>query len=309
MVASTVAASAVTRVARIAEATWATTPATPAFKNLRVIDAGIQTNKTVKPIMELAVHRNVMDEVQAFQAAGASYKFALSYGSFDDVMADALFGAWTSDVLVNGIVRNSATYEETLQLNGALSFSRLTGGMVDSFDINIASQSEITGGFSVKGQKETLDTAIIASATYVASNTKQVMSTGVSVAALAVASLVTPKVKSLSLQIKNSLRERPVIDSLYSIALGESLIDVTGTIELYFFDNAHYQKVLDHGGGDLTFTLGQTTLEKYLFDMPSIVFLDGKRNVGGVGNDVLVSIPFRAKYDGTKSMQITRAVV
>lgn len=308
MVATTVAASAVSRVARISEVTWATTPATPVFKNLRVMDAGIRTNKTTKPIMELAVHRNVMDEVQTFQGATAAYKAALSYGSFDDVMADVLFGAWSTDVLVNGIVRNSATYEEMLQLNGALSFSRLTGGMVDSMDFNIASMSEITCGFNVKGQKEALDTAIISGATYTASNTKQVMSTGVSVAALAIAGLTTPKVKSLSLMIKNSLRDRPVIDSLYTIALGESLIDVTGTIELYFFDNAHYQKVLDHGGGDLTFTLGQTTLEKYLFDMPSIVFLDGARNVGGVSNDVLISIPFRAKYDGTKSMQITRAV-
>lgn len=306
---TTIPASAVTRVARIAEVTWGTTPATPTFKVLRVTDAGIRTNKSTKAVEEIATHRNVMDEVQTFQGASAAYKFALSYGSFDDILSDVLFGTWSTNVLVNGTTRAAATYEEMLQQNGATSFSRLTGGMLDSLDLTIAAQSDIVGGFSVKGKKETLDTAIISGATYTAPNAKQVMSSGVSVGSLAIAGLTTPKVKSISLSIKNGLRERPVVDSLYTEEFGESLIQVTGTLELYYFSNAHYQMNLDHGGGDLTFMLGQTTNEKYTFDLPAIVFLDGARQIGGVGNDVMISQPFRAKYDGTaKSMQITRAV-
>ncbi len=308
MAASTLPASAVTRCAYVAESTWGTTPSSPAFQVMRVTDAGIRTNTQTKVIQELATDRNVRDEVETFQGGSAAYKFALSYGSTDDILAAVCHGTWQTDVLVNGTTRTSFTFEETLQLNGALSFSRLTGGMIDSLDLNIASESEISGGFNVKGQKETLDTAILSSATYTSANSKQVMSTGVSVASLAVASLTTPKVKSLSLQIKNNLRDRPTIDSLYSDPFGEGLIDVTGTMELYFAANAHYQAVLDHGGGDLSFTLGQTTGEKYTFDLPGIVFLDGARNVGGVNNDVMISVPWRAKYTSSKSLQITRAV-
>jgi len=306
----TVAASAVTRIGYIAESAWGTTPATPAFQVMRVTDAGIRTNKTTKTIQEIAADRNIRDEPQTYQSASAAYKFALSYGSFDDILAAALFGQWSTNVLKNGTTRQSFTFEGTLQLNGSLSFSRLLGGMIDSLDLDITAESEVTGGFNVMGQKETLATAIISGATYTAANNNPVMSAGVSPAALTVGSLVSPAVHKVSWSLKNSLRARPVVDSLYSLEFGEGLCDVTGALELYFTSNAHYQAVLDHGGGDLTVTIGNSTGNKYTIDCPNIVFLDGARQVGGVNNDVMINIPFRAKYNSgtSNTITITRAV-
>lgn len=307
---STIASNAVNRIADIAETAWTTTPATPAFQVMRLTDAGIKTDKTTKAVIELATHRNVADEVQTFQAGSAAYKGVMSYGSFDDWLANVMFGAWTTNVLKNGVTRTSRTIEEMLNLNGSLSFTRLTGAMADTFSLDVTAQDVVNIGFNFKGQKETLDTAIISGATYTAANTKVPMSAGVSVGSLAVASLTTPAVRKVSIAVKNSLRDRPTVDSLYSLEYGEGACEVTGSVELYFKSNAHYQKVLDHGGGDLTFILGTVTAEKYTVDMPNIVFLNGARQTGGVNNDVMINIPIRARYDSSSgaSMSITRAV-
>lgn len=307
----TIPSGARTRVAYIAEVTPGTTPATPAFQIIRVTGGGIRTHKTTKAIPEIAQDRNYRSEVNPYQSASVNYGFALHYGAFDDLLAQALFGSWQTNVLKNGTTRNFATFEETYVTGAAtLSFSRLTMGFVDSFNLDITAQSEINGSFEIIGQKETLDTAIIASATYTAASAKDVMASGANVASLSVAGLTTPKIKKLTIAVKNSLIQRPVVDSLYSEEFGEGLCDVTGTLEMYYASNAHYQKNLDHGGGALSVVLGSVTSEKYQIDMGNIVFLDGAKSVQGPNGDVMITQPYRAKYyaSDAASIKITRAV-
>lgn len=305
------ASSARVRVAYIAEVTPGTTPATPGFNIMRVTGAGIRTNKKTQAIRELRTDANVMAEVQTSQSASAQYQFALSYASFDDIIAAALRSTWTTNVVKNGTSLASFTFEEMGDNNGSNTFSRLTYGLIDQFSLDIPAEGAITGSFNVVGQKEALATAAISGATYTAANTKTPMAAGLSVASLSLASLSTPKVKRMTLDIKNSLRQRFVVDSLYPDSFGHDLIDVSGTIEMYFPDNTAYQKVLDHGGGALAVTLGQVTSEKYTLSLPTITFLDGARQVGGTNNDVMVNIPFRATgsdNSSNPSIQITRAV-
>lgn len=307
---TTPASGARTRVAYIAEVTPGTTPATPAFQNMRVTGAGIRTNKTTKAVAEIDPTLNVRDEPELSQSGSAAYNFALTYGSFDDIIANVLGSSWSTNAINNSNGQATMTFEETLDLNGSLSFSRLTYGLVDSFSLSAQVGSEINGSFNVVGQKETLATAIISSATYTAANTKAVMAPGLGVAALSVGSLSAPKVKGIKFDIKRNLRPRFVLDSLYPDSFGQASVDVTGTIDLYFAANAHYQAVLDHGGGALSFNLGTVTTEKYTVSMPNIVFLDGARQVGGTTSDVMVSIPIRATKDPSAlySIGLTRAV-
>lgn len=305
------ASSARVRAAYIAEVTPGTTPSTPAFQIMRVTGAGIRTNKKTAAIRELRTDANVMAEVQQSQHATAAYQFALSYGSFDDIIAAALRSTWSTNVVKNGTTLASFTFEEMGDNNGTNTYSRLTYGLIDTFSLDVPAEGNITGSFGVIGQKEALATSAIASATYTATNTKTPMASGLSAGSLSVASLSTPKVHRVTLDIKNGVRPRFVIDSLYPDSFGHDLMDVTGTIEVYFVDNTAYQKVLDHGGGSLAVTLGSVTGEKYTISLPTITFLDGARQVGGTSNDVMVSIPFRATgsdNSSNPSIQITRAV-
>jgi hypothetical protein len=299
------------RRAYVAEATWGATPATPTFKVLRTTGGNIRNNKTTKTSNETQADRNVRDEFMTALGASGSYNFELSYGSFDDIIEAALAGTWTTNVLKNGVARKYFSFEETLELGATDSFSRFPGGLVSALALDITAESEITGSFSVMAQKEQLATAIVTGATYTAPNSEPVMVAGVSVGGLTVAGLdPAPKLRKVTLNIENNLRRRPVITSLYSEEFGWGKCDVTGAFEAYFDSNDLYQAVLDHGGGDMSLTLGQDANKKYTIDLPAIRFLDGERQVGGNEDDVIVSIPFRARYDATEvaSIKITRAV-
>lgn len=308
---ATIAAAAVSRVAYIAESTFNTTPATPTFLPLRVTDAGIRPNKTTKEIQEIAAHRNVAANVNVSQSGSATYKFAMSYATFDDILAAALFSTWSTNVLKIGTTRTSFTFEETHNLNGSSSYHRLSGAMIDSFDLEFTAGDAVHGGFTTKGALLALATSAIASSSYTAANTKVPMATGAGMASLSFAGLTTPLIKKISLSIKNSLRDRQTVDSLYTQAYGEGLCQVTGNVEMYFSSNAHLQAVLDHtAGATLSFTIGTVTTEKYTFSMAGVTLLDGATQVGGTNNDVMISVPFQAVYDSSSatSITVTRAV-
>jgi hypothetical protein len=299
------------RVAYIAEVTPGTTPATPTFLTLRRTGGGMLNNKSSIVSDEIRLDRNVIDEIETAVDPTASYDFEFNHASIDDMLAAALFGSWSSNVLTNANVEQSFTVEETVDAGGGtLAYRRMTGAMIDTLSLNIAARSKVTGSVAFMGRQKTLAAAIISGATYTAPGAS-LPQTANSVASLAVAGLdPVPKVRSLTLNIANNLRRVEQVGSKFTTDFGMGKIDVTGTIEAYFESNTLYQAVLDHGGGALTFTIGAVANQKYTFNLPAIRFLDGASTLGGANDDVMVSIPFRACLDSgiSGSIRITRAV-
>lgn len=308
----TIASGSSRRIAYAPETVYGTAPATPSFKTLRATGGGPRTNKTTGTSDEIQADRNVRDEYQLGQDVTGAYDFELTYGSFDDLLEGVMFGTWATNVLKNGTTDKSFTFEETLNIGGAnRSYSRYTGGMVSMLSLSIASRAAVTGSMTIMAQDETLDTAIVTGTTYVAAPTTPVMTSSANVAALSIPGLTTqPKVRSLTMEINNNLRTRPLVGSLFTDSFGYGRFEVTGTLECYFESNELYQKVLDHGSSSLTFTAGNATLNKYTFFLPKIIFGNGERRPGGNNDDVMLSIPFRAVYDATTAatLQITRGV-
>lgn len=305
------ASSSEARIAYVAEATFGTTPATPTFKILRVTGGGLRSNKATVTSSELRADGNVADEMMVGVDVSGTYPVEVSYSTLDDMLEAALMGTWTTNVLKNGMALKSFTFEETLELGATDSFSRFPGCCVNTFELTLNSRAEILASFALMGQKEILATAIVSGATYTAANTEPVMTSGVSVASLTVGSISpAPTVRALSLSVGRNLRTRPALTSLYTAEFGKGRCDVTGTLEAYFESNALYQAVLDHGGGSISFTVGNTANKKYTVLIPNARFLDGSRAIAGNDADVMVSIPFRGIYDATEgcSIKITRAV-
>lgn len=300
-----------TRIAFVPEVTYDTTPSNPTFVRTRVTRGGMRTNKITAVSDELQPDRMIRDEMLLGKDSSGPYEAELSYGTFDTILEGLLFGAWSTDVLKNGILPKSFTIEETMELGTTDSFKRFTGAMVNQGTIDLTARQAARFSFDMMARRETLATAALSGATYTAPNTKGVMTASGSVASLDVASLSpAPKVRSLSLQINNNLRVRPVVGSYFSEEFGYGRCDVTGSINAYFESNALYDAVLDHGGGELSFVLGTVTGEKYLIELPNIVFLNGEVVTGGNDQDIMVNIPFRALYDAGESacIKITRAV-
>lgn len=308
----TIAAASRSRVAYVAETGgFAVTPTAPSFIDIRRTSGNLATKKTTVVSDEIQLDRNVRDEFMVGQDVSGSYDFELSYGSFDDVIAGVLQGAWTANAISNGSTQQSFTFEEAVDLGGGnLAFSRYLGCELNTMTLTFASRAAVKGTMMLMGKQEALDTAALTGATYALPNTNPIM-TSVMVAALAIAGVTpAPKVKQIALTISNNLRIRDRVGSMYSEEFGDGSCDVTGTIDAYFETNALYQAVLAHGGGALTMTVGAVSGSKYTFSLPNIVFLDGARRLGGKNDDVMVSIPFRARFDPTSgaSITITRGV-
>lgn len=300
------------RVAYVPETDFGVTPATPAFKTARVTSGGLRTNKTTVTSDERQADRNVRDEILTGLAAGGSYNFEFSAGDFlETLLANALRGAWDTDVLKNGVLAPTLTIEETLELGATDSFSRFPGSTVNTLSLSIGAREKITGSVAFMCKKEELATSIMTGATYTAPSVDPIANASNNVAALTVGTInPAPRIKTLTMEINNGLRERPEVGSLYSNQFGADRCNITGNLAAYFESNVLYQAVLDHGSAALSFTLGVASGKRYSFLFPKIRFGDGERAVGGNTDDVMVNIPFRALYDPTENctLKITRNV-
>jgi hypothetical protein len=241
--------------------------------------------------------------------SAGDYPVEIAYGAHDDFLEALLMGSWTGDVLKNGVMRRSFTIEETRELGATDSFSRFTGAMVNRGEFTVNARAKAMCTFNLMARKEGLAEAIIAGATYAAANAEPMMS-AVSVASLSIAGVASPKIRNLSFTVNNNLRTRPVVGDVYSEEFGVGRCDVTGSFDAYFASNALYEKVLAHGGGELSFKIGATANKKYGVLLPKLIFLDGNIPQGDNADDVMVTVPFRAVFDPTAacSIQITRAV-
>lgn len=304
------ASTSLSRVAYVPETTWGTTPSTPVFQIFRRTSGEMRTRKTTGVSEEVTDNRNVREEFLLGKDPEGSFDFELSYGTLDDFLAAALQGAWSANVLKVGAVRQPFTIEQRLTVASDSLFARFTGCEVDTLNLTFPARGKCSGSVGFKGQTEALDTSIVTGATYTAANTNAVM-TGISAASMAVAGLSpAPVVRSVSLAISNGLRVRDQLGSAYTDQFGSGMCEITGQLDAYFTSNALYQKVLDHGGGAISFTIGGVANEKYTINIPSARFLNGSRTLGGRNDDVMVSIPFRAENDASSasSLVITRAV-
>jgi hypothetical protein len=306
----TISSSAKSRVAYVPEVTFGAIPATPTFLVLRRTGGNLQTKKTTMESDEINLDARPRAVYQTGQDVSGQYDFELSYGSFDDMLAAVLMSTWSTNVISDGITQSSFTFEETVDTGtGTFAYNRFAGCEVNSMALTLASRAGVKGSLGIMGQMETTDTAIVSGATYTAPNSNQI-ETAVTVASLAIDSLSpTPKIKNLSLNINRGMRIRDKVGSLYSEEFGINNTEVSGSFDAYFESKALYDAVLAHGKGAISFNLGSVTNKKYTFAMANCQFLDGTRKLGGRGEDVMITVPFKAVGDATTPLlTVTRNV-
>lgn len=299
-----------TRIAYIAESTFGTTPASPVFKTLRATQSTMRANKIVVTSQELRADRNVADVALTGLSASGELSGELSYGSWDDLLEGALMSSWATNVLKNGGTPKYFTIEETLETGATDAYSRFVGSMVDKFSMNINARQIVEIAAAMRSRSESTGTAILSGATYTAANTKAIQAAPYGIASLSILGSTTYRVKSLQWEINNGLRERPVVDSLYTDEMGLSEASVTGQIEAYFDGNTLYDAMLAHGNGAISFTIGTVTAEKYTILIPKAIWGEGVKGNRTKDADVMLTLPFTGVYDATEacSIKITRAV-
>lgn len=301
-----------TRLAYVPETTWGTTPATPPFKVLRYTGESIVAGKTTVTSEEIQADRNIRDEVMVGRGAEGDIQAELSYGSFDDLIESALAATWASDEIKNGVVEKSFTFEKTFELGVTDQYHRFAGVVMNTMQLQATAQQLITIQFGIMGKGGSAAAAIVTGATYGPPNTNDVMSAGVDFAGLAVVGVpAPPKIRTISLQTNNNLRQQAIVGQLDLAGLGRGRFEVTGSMEAYFENGDLYESFLSHEALSLVFTLGTVTGQKYTVSVPKLKITTGQVLAQGNDQDVMANLEFRGLYDPTElaSIVINRAVV
>lgn len=299
--------SSETRLASIVESTYGTTPSTPTFLNQRFTAEDLNANIENTTSNEIRPDRNISDLIQTGQDAGGSVDFELSYGSFDLWLESVMFGAWSTNVLKNGVTQKSFTIEKTFEAGATDQYHRFTGCVANSMSLSIAAGAVVTGSFDFMANGFSSAQAAIAGASYTAANANPVINAATNFGSLAVTGVTSPQLTALELNINNNLRQQRVIGSLDSIGLGTGRFEVTGSLTAYFQNAELYELFLAGTASDLTFNLTDSLGNDYEFVIANLKFDTGRVVAGGGDQDVLAEMTFRGLYDGTdNTLQITR---
>lgn len=307
-----VADGSLTRLADISEVTIGTTPTSPTFQRMRYLSATIKPGKEVDVPDEIRADGNVASIVDVGRSGSLSIKTNMSYGTYDNWLARLLRGAWSTDVLVNGITQTAGTMELTYEQGATDTFLRFTGCRVNTLDMVIEAKKSITAdwGFMALGVSDPAN-AILSGATYTAPSTTPVMNAANDVGTLTITGVSNaPKIQKISMKIDSGVYANQIVGQKDPYSHGIGIIKVTGSITTLFENKDFYGAILGHNDITLSTTIGASAGSRYTIDLPLMKLMDGGPEVGGNGRAVILDVPFQCYYDATTTgtIKVTRAV-
>lgn len=177
-------------------------------------------------------------------------------------------------------------------------YQYFTGMRLAQLALNVSSQQIITGTWGFMGKRAVMDTSTVAAAS--AANTNTIMNATANVGTLTEGgSTLATAIKSISLTIKNNLRNNDVIGSKFPMNHGFGYFEVEGKLEAYFEDATLYNKLINHTGSSLSFRTTDVSGNALVFTIPNLKFLKGDPLVTGANANVMLPLDFAALIDTT----------
>ncbi len=229
-------------------------------------------------------------------------KMVLSHGV---VVTEAAGDTVTIDMgaqIVNGTTQTSYFIEKVFT-DLSNEFVRYLGMTIDTFSLDIAGESIVTGSFSFLGAKAESNTATGGDGSNTSVPTTEVFNTVdnvIDVFENAVSFVAT----SLSFSLGNNLRARSVLGTLGAESVGAGKIDVTGTIQAFFATKAEMDKYRNFTTTAITVVLQDDDGNTYIIDFPSVKYTDGEQVVSGENTDIIADLPFTAFRSATEGITI-----
>jgi hypothetical protein len=310
----TIASGSTTRLAVIKEATWGTTPTTPVWLVARMTGESLNLTKQFITSNEIQSDRNVRDAIGVGKGAGGDIQIEWAYGgsgsALDAMLESVMWATWSSDVLKNGTSQQPLSIEKTFETGATDVFCRMTGMVGNTLSLTASARQILTGSIGFIGKGGSYDSAIVTGATYTAAPTGAVMDAAANFASLSVTGLTSPKIRTVTLNATNNLREQAVVGSDELAGIGAGRFEVSGTMEVYLEDKSLLDLYFNSTAADLSFVIGSVTTEKYRFDVPNLKFTSAEVVAGGNDADVVVNAGWQGLYDSSESctLKITREV-
>jgi hypothetical protein len=277
----------------VAETVVGTTPSNPVMQQMRMTGESLNGSRASSSSAEIRADRNTADLVTTAETSSGEINIELSPGSYDEFLAAALQGSWTSSVLKNGTTRKSfSILKQFTDVNKSFLFK---GCEVSTLSLNMAQGGFVTGSFGImsRGNTETLPAGV----TYTAAGTTPVFNLTQHMSPIAIGGQSANGVQSFSLALNNNAREQRQIGSKDLAGVGMGTLSLTGSITVYFQDASAINAAYDSDSAvPLSFSLTNAG-GGYDFLLPAVKFSNRTIVAGAINQDVVMTLQFTATYD------------
>lgn len=177
-------------------------------------------------------------------------------------------------------------------------FALLTGMAIDGMTISVAADALVTGSFTWLGQDSASAAATTGTGTNTAAPTNDIMN-AIDDIPFFRENDAEFSITGYTFTLANNLRNRLQVGTLGPISLGTGSVELTGTVQAYFEDNAVLDRYLNFSDNKLHIVFEKTSSQAYLLDLPKMKFTGGQRVAGGINTDIIADMTYSAFLDST----------
>ncbi|EHM01422.1 hypothetical protein HMPREF9946_02161 [Acetobacteraceae bacterium AT-5844] len=286
------------RLGYVQETAWGVAPS-PAgkLKALRFTSESLRGQKTRQRPTEINTTRSASAAITTEETASGNIDFALSYGTYDDLLAGLLKADWSSDALVNSDVFKSFLIEKRLSANTLLQYP---GSQVTGATLNIQRGQFLSGNFSFLSKEEVPVTVSASTGgTYDAAPTGRVMDPVGGVRDVmwddapmgAVCNLITLNITNDGAGADYGLGS----SAAQGMRMGTFL--VSGAAEFYFRSFEMYQRYKDEIAGKFSVRTLDAAGNAYKFILPVATLMNPTINAGGQNQPVMARYELEGNPD------------
>lgn len=282
----------------IEESTYGTIPATPTMVAVRHTDFDIGLDKDTIQSAEIRSDRNVTDLRMAQNKCGGSFGMeVLNDVGFETFMAAVFGGAWSTGVLVNGVVRKSFSMLRYFGDLGAGNkpYHLINGIEFGGCDLKIPTSGIATVSFDTIAKTYIPGASAPSGSTLTPPTTTSPMDsfTGVVLEGGSAIGVIT----EANIKFDNKMDRRFVIGSKDTLRPSQGKFSASGNITCYYESAAMLDKFLSDSASSLSIQLSNGT-DTFTLDLPNIRYTGGRVPVKDDG-PITINMPFQAIYDGT----------
>lgn len=203
-----------------------------------------------------------------------------------------------------GVVRRSFTVERFFGdlPGGDKPYHRFTGVEMNNLQLQVNANAMVTGTIGTVGQGMTVNSAIVAGATYAAPTTTSPLDSFTGT--LNEGGVPIAVVTEIQLNLDNGLEARFVVGSKQSIRPSIARSNCSGTVTAFFETSDLLSKFVNETESNLQFDLPDQAGNKYTVTIPRLKYTGGQPDVDGDG-PITLAMPFQALLDKTANTNIS----
>lgn len=201
-----------------------------------------------------------------------------------------------SSRLTNGVTMPSFTLERAM--NDVSQFMAYSGMCVSKYSTSFSAGSLNDATFSFMGSGFDRDTSTMLPGSPTASLTYDITNSVAGVSNIWSKGVpLVDSVKSMTLDIDNSLRGQKAIGTLGNAGIGVGTFMVKGSLEVYFADGSMYDDFKNDQFTSISLSVQDTAGNGYVISLPRVMLTSAKVQAGSRDTDLMASFEYQAYAD------------